>query len=107
MPRGCNRVEVSGRKAMTRAVIGGLRGRNSDVSIATIQPLPEEHISFASIKELLDDFLRNHRRVGVRMIQPCPYGQAFVKIYLFHDRDFVIQNSPHNYGNYNITFRPP
>ena len=54
-------MEVSGRKAMTRAVIGGLRGRNSDVAITTIQPLPQEQISFASIRELLDDFLRNHR----------------------------------------------
>ncbi|KAG2597833.1 hypothetical protein PVAP13_5KG278800 [Panicum virgatum] len=106
MPRGCNRVVVPGRKAMSHAVIGGLRGRNSNVAIATIEPLPAEQVSFGSIRALLDDFLRNHRHIGIRTIQPCPYGQAFVKFELFHERDFLIHNSPHNYGSYNITFRP-
>lgn len=52
---------------MSRVIIGGLRGRNSDIAIATIEPLPAEQDSFTSIRELLDDFLRNHRRVGVRV----------------------------------------
>jgi hypothetical protein len=46
---------------MSRAVIGGLRGQNNDVAIATIEPLPAEQVSFTSIRELLDEFLRNHR----------------------------------------------
>ena len=82
-----------------------MRGRHSDVVIALIEPLPAEQVSFTSIRDLLDDFLRNHRRIGYRSLQPCPYGQAFVKFDLFHDRDFLIQNSPHNYGNYHITFK--
>ena len=38
-------------------------------------------------------------------IQPCPHGQAFVRFNFYHDRDFLIQNGPHNYGNYHLTFK--
>ena len=105
LPRGCNRVHVEGRKPMTRAVLGKARRSNSDLAIAIIHPLPALQVSFTSIRELLDDFLRNHRQVGFRSIQPCPHGQAFVRLNYFHDRDILIQNSPHQYGNYNITFK--
>ena len=44
MPRGCHKVEVPSRKAMSRAV-KGLRGRNSDVAIVTIEPMPAEQVS--------------------------------------------------------------
>ena len=70
MPRGCTRVAVNGRKLMSRAVLGGLRGRNSDVAIVTVDPLPKEHVSFTSIRDLVNDFLSNHQRVGYHSIQP-------------------------------------
>ena len=44
MPRGCHKVEVPSRKAMSRAV-KGLRGRNSDVAIVTVEPMPAEQVS--------------------------------------------------------------
>lgn len=106
MPRGYARVHVEGIKPTSRAAIGGMRGRNSDVAITTIEPLPVGQVSFASIQELLDDFMRNHRQAGVRTIQSCPYGQAYVKLSMFHDRDFLVQNSPHTYGQYSISFKP-
>ena len=105
LPRGCNRVHVEGRKPMTRAVLGKARRSNSDLAIAIIHPLPALQVSFTSIRELLDDFLRNHRQVGFRSIQPCPYGQAFVRLNYYHDRDFHEQNNPHAYGNYQISFK--
>lgn len=91
---------------MTRAVLGGRRGWHSDVAIAMIEPLPGEQVSFTSIRDVLDDFLRNHRMVSFRSIQPCPYGQACVRFSHFHDRDFLIQSGPHQYGNYRISFVP-
>ena len=105
MPRGCTRVHVEGRKLMTRAFLGRPRRRNHDLAIASISPLPEGQVSFTSIRELLDDFLRNHKQVGVSTIQSCPFGQAYVRFSYFHDKDFLIQSSPHAYGNYNITFK--
>nr|TKW34816.1 hypothetical protein SEVIR_2G330700v2 [Setaria viridis] len=87
MPRGSHRQMVGYRKQMTRVVLGGLRRRNCDVAIVNIEPLPDQHVSFQSIRDLLDDFLRNRRRFN------------FV-----HDRDFLISGSPHEYGNYRISF---
>lgn len=89
---------------MSCVVVCGLRGRNSDVANFTISPLPAEQVSFACIRELLDDFMHNHRQVGFRSIQPCPYGQAYVRLNYYHDRDFLIANSHHIYGNYTINF---
>lgn len=37
-------------------------------------------------------------RVGFRFIQPCHYGQAYVRFNFFHDRDRLIHTSPHQYG---------
>ncbi|KAG2538585.1 hypothetical protein PVAP13_9NG380500, partial [Panicum virgatum] len=94
LPRGCTRIHVEGRNTMSRAVLGAPRRHNSDLAIIAIEPLPDAQVSFQSIREL-----------GFRSIQPCPYGQAFVRLNYYHDRDTLIQSSPHNYGNYQISFR--
>ncbi|KAG2571336.1 hypothetical protein PVAP13_7KG009600 [Panicum virgatum] len=96
LPRGSNRVHVEGRKPMTQAILGGARRSNNDFAIAIIEPLPELQVSFTSIRELLDDFLCNHRQVGFRTIQPCPLGQAYIRFNYFHDCDFLIQNRWNN-----------
>ncbi|CAN6342947.1 unnamed protein product [Urochloa humidicola] len=104
MPPGAQRLMIPNRKVMTRAVIGGLRGRNGDLAIATIEPLPDGEITLDSVKDVLDDFLRNRQGLHYRTIQECPFGQAFVRFNHFHERDFMIQNSPHVYGNMRISF---
>lgn len=104
MPPGGQRVMIPNRKVMTRVVLGRPRRNNSDVAIVTIAPFPEHQVSFSGIRDVLDDFLRNHKRVGYRTIQPCPFGQAYVKFRRDFDRDFLIQGSPHNFGNVSITF---
>lgn len=53
---------------------------------------------------MIDDFLREHLRVGFRSIQPCPFGQAYVRFDFYHDRDRLINASPHVFGNVNISF---
>jgi hypothetical protein len=68
MPHGCHRVHVEGRNSMTRAVLGSARRHNSDPAIVAIEPLSAEQVSFQSIRELLDDFLRNHKQVGFKSI---------------------------------------
>ena len=88
LPRGCEQVMVEGSKPMGRAVLGSARHHNRDLALVTIDPLPEAQVSFQSIRELLDDFLRNHKQIGFRAIQPCPHGQAYVRLNNYHDRDF-------------------
>ena len=90
---------------MTCAILERPRRRNHDLAILSITPLPDEQVSFTSIRDLLDDFLCNRKHVGFSSIQPCPFGQAYVRFSYFHDRDFLIQNSPHTYSNYSITFK--
>ena len=46
LPRGCTRVQIEGRKMMTRAVLGAPRRDNSDLAIVSIEPLPVEQVSF-------------------------------------------------------------
>lgn len=104
MPRGCHCLMVGQRKPTTRVVLGGRRRHNGEVAIATIEPMPNVQVSFPSIRELLDDFLRNHRQVGFRSIQPCPYGQVYVRFNFIHDRHFLISGSPHEYDQYRISF---
>lgn len=103
-PHGGQRVMIPNRKVMSRVVLGRPRRNNSDVAIVTIQPYPEHQVSFLGIREVLDDFLRNRKRVGYRTIQPCPYGQAYVKFKHDYDRDFLIQGSPHTFWDVNISF---
>nr|TKW37951.1 hypothetical protein SEVIR_1G083000v2 [Setaria viridis] len=104
MPRGCQRQMVGFRKPMSRVVLGGARRNQSDVAIAKIEPLPQFQVSFQSIRELLDDFLRNHKGLAIHSIQLCPYGQAYVRFHFVHDKDFLIGGGQHQYGQYKISF---
>nr|TKW08979.1 hypothetical protein SEVIR_6G061100v2 [Setaria viridis] len=104
LPRGCQRQLVGFRKPMSRVILGSPWLNNNDVAIVSIEPLLAQQISFQSIRELLDDFLRNRKRVGVHSIQPCPFGQAYVRFHHVYDKDFLIGGGPHNYGQYRITF---
>nr|TKW29201.1 hypothetical protein SEVIR_3G380600v2 [Setaria viridis] len=104
MPRGCQRQIVGFRKPMSRVVLGGARRNQSDVAIAKIEPLPQLQVSFQSIRELLDDFLRNHKGLAIHSIQPCPYGQAYVRFHFVHEKDFLIGGGQHQYGQYRISF---
>lgn len=38
------------------------------------------------------------------MMQPCPYGQAYVRFNSIHEQDLLIQQSPHQFGNGSISF---
>ena len=104
MPRGFQHVQIEGRKLMSRVVMGPPHAWNSDLAIATIEPLPEQQVSFAAIRNVLEDFLRDEMGVTFCSIQPCPFGQAYVRFNNFHDRDRLILASPINFGNVRISF---
>jgi hypothetical protein len=104
MPRGAQRVMVPGRKHMRRVLMGRPHSKNNDLAIVTIDPLPQAQVSFQNIRGVIADFLADQARVGYNTIQPCPYGQAYVRFNFFHDRDFFILNSPHQFGDIRISF---
>nr|TKW40005.1 hypothetical protein SEVIR_1G217300v2 [Setaria viridis] len=104
LPRGCQRQVVGFRKPMSRVILGAPRRNQADVAITHIELLPQQHVTFQSIRELLEAFLVNHKRVAIHPIQPCPLDQAFVRFHFVHDKDFLIGGGPHDYGQYRITF---
>lgn len=91
---------------MHRVIIGHVAQRNNDLAIATLHPISVEHVNFLDIRNVIEDFLRNQAQVGFRSMQPCPFGQAYVKFNYMHERDLLIQTSPHQYGNDTISFIP-
>lgn len=106
IPQGFNRVMIEGRRPVSRAIVGRQPRRNSDLAIALITPMPNHQISFNDIREVLDDFLRDHMHVHFRSIQPCPFGQAFIRFNAYYDRGRLIHDSPHAFGDVSISFIP-
>lgn len=104
MPRGFTRVMVDGRRAISRAIMGRQPRLNSDLAIATIDPVPNHQVSFTGIMNVLDDFLMEHLRVGYRTIPTSPFGQAYVRLDFYHDRNRLIHDSPHVFGDFRISF---
>lgn len=95
---------MEGRRPVSRAIMGRQAKLNNDLTIVTIDPVPNHQVSFNSIRNMLDDFLRDHLRIGFRLIQPCPFGHAYVRFNFYHDRDRLIHNSPHEFGDVRISF---
>lgn len=104
LPHGTQHQMINGRPLMRCVVAGHVPQRNNDLVIATFNPMLQGQIDFVDICNVLHDFLRNHARVGYRTMQPCPHGQAFVHLNYLLDKDLLIDNSPHQYGNGTISF---
>ncbi|KAG2539614.1 hypothetical protein PVAP13_9NG466914 [Panicum virgatum] len=83
IPRGFQCVQIEGRKLMSRV-----------------------HVSFLGIRHVLEDFLRDEKGISFHSIQPCPFGQAYVRFNFFHDRDALIHGSPHTFGDIRVSFAP-
>jgi hypothetical protein len=66
--------------------------------------MPEGEVHFANIRDVLEDFLLNSVRVGVRNVQKCPFGQAYVRFVHLRDRDRLVQGSPHVFDDISISF---
>lgn len=106
MPNGAQRVMIPGRPLMKRVITGPIQERNNDVAIALLQPLPQHHIDFADIREVLIAFL-NANDIPYLTIQRCPFGQPYVRFSYLHHRDFLIGGDPYHFGNGTISFIPP
>jgi hypothetical protein len=77
---------------------------HEEYAIATINAMPEGEVHFANIHDVLEDFLANNARAGVRSIQKCPFGQAYVRFVHLRDRDRLVQHSPHVFDDITISF---
>lgn len=73
MPPGMQRVVVHGRPIMRRVVVGHVPQQNNDLAIVRLHPMPAAHVNFMNIRNVVEDFLREHD-VGFRSMQPSPFG---------------------------------
>lgn len=97
--------DMPNRPMMVRVVAGRRPARrNEDLAIVTINPLPGNPMHSPAIEEVLREFLVEHRRVNIIEVQPCHLGHAFVRFEHDYDRDIFVLESPHQYGDVNITF---
>ncbi|TVU51638.1 hypothetical protein EJB05_03078, partial [Eragrostis curvula] len=104
IPRIYERIEVPGRDTMVRAICGRAAPRNEDVAIARIHPMPHHQVPFIHIRDVLHDFFTQHIRIPVRSIQPCPFGQAYVRFESIQDRDMLADTGLHPFGDIDISF---
>lgn len=103
-PQGFHVEEVPNRPMMARVVARRRpRPRNEDMRIVTITPLPGNAFHFPAVEEIIREFLEDHRRTRIKDVQPCHLGQAFVRFEFEHDRDRFVLESPHPYGDVNIS----
>lgn len=70
---------------------------------ATIHPFPDE-VHFPNVREVLEEFLDVVKHVGVRSIQQCRIGEAYVQFQHVRDRDKLVSDSPHVFEDIFISF---
>ena len=71
------------------------------MAILTINPLLGNPLNFAVVREVLREFLVDQ---NIRDIQPTHLGQALVRFASDADRDAFVLDSPHHFGDVNISF---
>ncbi|CAM0958276.1 unnamed protein product [Alopecurus aequalis] len=97
-------LEVAGRPARVRVIHGDLRLSNEDLEIVTIVPMPQGEVAFQNVHEILGEFFAE-KRVPIKSISKCPFGQAFVRFDSIEDRDWFVGNGPHACDDVHLIFQ--
>jgi hypothetical protein len=78
LPPGFSATVVLHREIMARSVSRRLPPLHEDWAIINIQPLPGHEITFPAVRDVVREYLVEHRRLGVRDIQRSHLGQVLV-----------------------------
>jgi hypothetical protein len=89
---------------MSRAVARRASQSHEDYAILFIDPLSQHQVHFAAIRDVANEFLLQHKRVQIWEIQKSHLGQALVRFEHIYDRDNLIAQSPHPYGDVAFSF---
>ena len=89
VPHGFDIQQVKGRNGVARVVLPHRHHRHQDCSIATIHPLPAD-APFPNVRDVLEEFIVEHRQLGLRDIQRCQFGEAYVRLTRVRDRDKLV-----------------
>lgn len=86
IPEGFQQVAVQNGDPVVQAVLVLPRPLNEDLTIITIDPLPNHQVHFEVLHDVIREFLVDHKGVALKEIQPCHLGQAYVRFENVHDR---------------------
>jgi hypothetical protein len=90
LPPGFSAAVVQHRGIMVRSVSQRLPPMHEDCAIINIHPLPEHGVLFPAVRDVVREYLVEHRRVGVRAIQRSHLGQVLVQFRSVLERDNLV-----------------
>jgi phage-related baseplate assembly protein len=70
---------------------------HEDWAIINIQPLSVHEVIFPAVRDVVREYLVEHRRLGVRDIQRSHLGQVLVQFNSVLDRDNLVLLGPQQY----------
>jgi hypothetical protein len=70
---------------------------HEDWAIINIQPLPDHEVTFPAVRDVVREYLVEHRRLGVRDIQRSHLGQVLVQFSSVLERDNLVLLGPQQY----------
>ena len=104
IPQGFQIQAIEGRNGVSHAIVPHRQRRHEDCVIESIFPHPNE-VFFPNVRDVLEEFLQEVAQVGFTEIQPCPFGEACVRVTHVRDRNRLIQQGPHGFGDVFISIR--
>jgi hypothetical protein len=97
LPPGFSASVVQHRGIMVRSVSQRLPPMHEDWAVINIHPLPEHEVLFPAVRDVVREYLVEHRRVGVRAIQRSHLGQVIVQFRSVLERDNLVLLGPQQY----------
>ena len=86
--------QIEGRNGVAWVVLPRRPCRHEDWVIASIHPLLAD-APFPNVRDVLEEFVVVHKQLGLRDIQRCSFGEAYVRLTRVGDRDKLVLDIPH------------
>jgi hypothetical protein len=90
LPPGFSAMVVQHREIMFWSVSRRLPPMHEDWAIINIHHLPDHEVLFPVVRDVIREYLVEHRRLGVREIQRSHLGKVLVQFQSVLDRDNLV-----------------
>lgn len=67
--------------------------------------MPNQQVHFPSVWQVIGEFVTEVKHLAFSKICPCPFGQAYVRFNSPFDRDAMVLQSPHLFGDVHVVFQ--
>lgn len=78
---------------------------NEEWAISTFVSIPNQHVLFANVREVLSEFLRDVKHTWFSKIYLCPLSQDYVKFDSVMDKDDLVSHIPHLFDDVHVIFQ--